>query len=212
MRMPFARVSSRRLSQGRPASGRLTGGRLTGGRLAAGLSAVAGLALGSAAWATTSASAAPGRPASPAAVVPGCAAADLAVWVDQEAGSAAAGTWYYPLEFTNTSGHACSIAGYPGVSATDAAGHQLGDAAARDAVYPGRAVVIPAGGTAHARFGWGAAEVSTSGCKPQTAAELTVYPPGSATSLDTFFDYAACTIGGSHVYLLVSVIRPGTHD
>jgi Protein of unknown function (DUF4232) len=207
MGMPFARNTSRRLSRGRRAAG-----RRTGGRLAAGLSAVVGLALGSAALATTSASAAPARPATSAAAVPGCAAADLAVWVDQEAGSAALGTWYYPLEFTNTSGHACSIEGYPGVSATDAAGRQLGDAAARDAVYPGRTVVIPAGGTAHARFGWGAAEVSTSGCKPETAAELKVYPPGSATARFTFFDLAACTIGGSHVYLSASVIQPGTHD
>jgi hypothetical protein len=207
MGTPFARVTSRRLSQGRPASR-----RLTGGRLAVALSAVIGLVLGSAAWATTSASAAPARPAAPAAAVHGCAAADLAVWVNQEAGDAAAGTWYFPLEFTNTSGHACSIDGYPSVSATDAAGRQLGDPAARDPLYPGRTVVIPAGGTAHALLGWGSAEVSTSGCKPETAAELRVFPPGSAPARFTFFDLGACTIAGSHVYLLVSVIQPGTHD
>jgi hypothetical protein len=187
-------------------SPRIIARRLSRGRLAAGLSAAVLLGVGSAAWATTSASAAP---AAPAATVPGCTAADLAVWVNEEAANGAAGTAYYPLEFTNTSGHACATGGYPGVSATDANGHQLGDAAQRDPVYKGHVVVIPAGGTAHALFGYGAIEVSTSGCKPKTAAQLKVYPPNSKTPINTFFDLPACTIGGSHVYLRVAVIQPG---
>jgi hypothetical protein len=198
MGMPFARITSRRLSQGRPAAG-----RLTGGRLAAGLSVVAGLALGSAAWATTSASAAP------AATIPACTAADLAVWVNQEDAGTTLGTAWFPLEFTNTSGHACQTSGYPGVSATDASGRQLGDAAGREAFFPARVVVIPAGGTVHARLGWDDAEVSTSGCKPETAAELNVYPPNSLTADYAFFDLAVCTTRG-HVDLEVAVVQPGT--
>ena len=189
-------------------SPRIIARRLSRGRLAAGLSAAVLLGVGSAAWATTSASAAP---AAPAAAVPGCTAADLAVWVNEEAANGAAGTAYYPLEFTNTSGHACATGGYPGVSATDASGRQLGDAAVRDGVYLGRMVIIPAGGTAHALLGYGAAEVSTSGCKPRAAAQLKVYPPNSRTAIDAFFDLPACTVGGSHVYLRVAVIQPGTH-
>ena len=180
--------------------------RLTPRRLVLGLTAVA-LGIGSA-LATTSASA---SPSAPAATVPGCTSADLAVWVNQEGGSAAAGTLYYPLEFTNVSGHACATGGYPGVSATGASDRQLGDAAARYPLYAGHVVVIPAGGTAHALLGYGDAEVSTSGCKPTAAAELTVYPPNSSTSVDTFFDLPACTIGGDHVYLRVAVIQPGTN-
>jgi hypothetical protein len=176
--------------------------RFTPRRLGLVLTAVA-LGIGSAAWATTSASAAP------AVTVPGCTAADLAVWVNEQAVSGAAGTAYYPLEFTNTSGHACATGGYPGVAATDASGHQLGDAAARDPVYRGHVWVIPAGGTAHALLGYGAVEVSTSGCKPKTAAQLKVYPPNSRTAIDAFFALPACTIGGSHVYLRVAVIQPG---
>lgn len=193
--------SRRRLSADRPASARLTRGRLL-----AGLSAAVVLGIGSAAWATASAAAS----AAPGATVPRCTAADLAVWVNEEAAQGAAGTAYYPLEFTNTSGHACATGGYPGVSATDASGRQLGAAAARDPVYPGRLVVIPAGGTAHALLGYGAVEVSTSGCKPKTAAQLKVYPPNSFKAIDAFFDLPACTIGGGHVYLRVAVIQPGT--
>lgn len=179
--------------------------KLTKGRMLAGLSAAVALGIGSAALATTSASAAP------SAAVPGCTAADLAVWVNEEAAQGAAGTWYYPLEFTNTSGHACATGGYPGVSATDASGRQLGDAAVRDGVYLGRMVIIPAAGTAHALLGYGAAGVSTSGCKPRAAAQLKVYPPNSRTAIDAFFDLPACTVGGGHVYLRVAVIQPGTH-
>lgn len=182
-------------------------GRLHRGRLAAGLSAVVMLGTGAVAWATTAASAAP---AAAAAAVPGCTAADLAVWVNEEAVNGAAGTAYYPLEFTNTSGHACATGGYPGVSATDARGRQLGAAAARNPVYKGHVVVIPAGGTAHALLAYGAVEVSTSGCKPTTAAQLKVYPPNSFIPINAFFDLPACTIGGSHVYLRVAVIQPGT--
>lgn len=207
MGKPFARIT-RRLTPVRSAPGRLSRGRLSRGRLAVGLSAAVVLGTGSAAWATTTASAAP---AASAAAVPGCTAANLAVWVNEEASNGAAGTAYYPLEFTNTSGHACAIGGYPGVSATDASGHQLGDAAARNPVYRGHVVIIPAGGTAHALLGYGAVEVSTSGCKPKTAAQLKVYPPNSRTAIDTFFSLPACTIGGSHVYLRVAVIQPGTH-
>ncbi|HSZ28856.1 MAG TPA: DUF4232 domain-containing protein [Pseudonocardiaceae bacterium] len=37
-------------------------------------------------------------------------------------GSEAPGTSYYPLEFTNTGGHTCSLSGYPVVSAISRAG------------------------------------------------------------------------------------------
>ena len=181
---------------------------LTSGRVIAGLTCAVALGAGSAVWATSSASAAP---AQPAAIIPMCTASNLAVWVNLEQANAAAGTGYYPLEFTNISGHACGTGGYPGVSATGANGKQLGDAAGRNSIYRAQSVTIPAGGTVHALFSWGSAEVSTSGCKPEVAQELKVYPPNSRTAISTFFDLPACTVGGSHVYLHVSVIVPGTN-
>jgi len=41
-------------------------------------------------------------------------------------GDGAAGSVYYTLQFTNLSGHACTLRGYPGVSAVSLSGHQLG--------------------------------------------------------------------------------------
>jgi hypothetical protein len=167
------------------------------------IASVAGLGIGSAVWATTAASAAP------SSIPPVCTTANLVVWVNVDEGQGAAGTWYYPLEFTNVSNHTCRVWGYPGVSATTATGKQLGDAAARQAVWPGAWVNIGAGGTAHALFGYGAAQVSTSNCKPKTASYLKVYPPNQFGARRAFFDLPSCSTP-HHTYLFVTVIRPGS--
>ncbi len=172
-------------------------------RTMAAFAAVLGLGIGSAVWASTAASAAPAN------IPPVCSTANLVVWVNVDEGQGAAGTWYYPLEFTNISNHTCRVWGYPGVSATDANGKQLGDAAGRQNIWPGAWVNIGAGGTVHALFGYGAAEVSTSGCKPKTATYLKVYPPNQFSARNAFFDFPSCTVK-HHTYLFVSVIRPGT--
>jgi hypothetical protein len=118
-------------------------------RIAAAIGAVLALGVGSAVWATSSASTASATTA-PAAFPPVCTAGDLAVWVGYDASDGAAGTWYYPLEFTNTSGRTCRTWGWAGVSATNANGKQLGNSATRDHLYPAEWVNIPASGTAHA--------------------------------------------------------------
>jgi hypothetical protein len=171
-------------------------------RIAAAIVAAAALGIGSAVWATSSASAAPADP-------PGCTNGQLAAWVNVSGGSGAAGTIYYPLELTNISSHSCTLIGYPGVSADNAKGKQLGDAARRNSVYAARLVTVPAGGTVHVLFGYSDAEVTTSGCKPTTASTLRVYPPNLTRSALTFFSLPVCTVK-NHSYLSVSVVRSGT--
>ena len=100
------------------------------------------------------------------------------MWISPDALNGAAGTFYYPLEFTNHSGHACATGGYPGVSALGANGKQLGLAAARNPVYKGKVVTMRRRHRART-VAYGNAEVSSSGCKPKTAMELRVYPPNS---------------------------------
>jgi Protein of unknown function (DUF4232) len=181
--------------------------RMTIRRTAAAIGAALALGTGSAVWAASAASAAPAAPA----LMPVCTAGDLAVWVNYGASSGAAGTWYYPLEFTNTSNHACRTWGWPGVSATNANVHQLGDAAQRDHLYTPHWVNIGAGATAHALLGYGAVEVQTSGCKPTNASLIKVYAPNQRTADLGFFSLPVCTVGGSHVYLRVAAIQSGTH-
>jgi hypothetical protein len=169
----------------------------------AGISALT-LGIGAVVWATTSASA-----ASPAAAAPNCATSALSVWVDGDQSDGAAGTIAYPLEITNRGGHACTLKGYPGVSATTLSGRQLGDAAGRNPVFKAAVVTIPAGGTAHADLFWSDGEVYTSGCKPTAASLIKVFPPNSKTAKTGFFSLPVCTLT-KHGYLFVSVVRAGS--
>jgi hypothetical protein len=163
------------------------------------------LALGSAAAvaATSVASAAP-------AVTPACTTGNLSVWVDASQSSGAAGTITYPLELTNISGHACTVKGYPGVSAVRANGKQLGDAAVRKPLFNATMVTIPSGGTAHADLFYSDGEVFTSGCKPTTASQIKVFPPNQTAAKFGFFSLHACTVT-RHPYLFITVVRPGPH-
>ena len=56
--------------------------------------------------------------------VKACKAAQTYVWFAL-APNGAAGTIYYPIEFTNT-GATCTLRGFPGVAAVGKTGHQLG--------------------------------------------------------------------------------------
>jgi hypothetical protein len=160
------------------------------------------LGIGAAIWATSSASAAP-------AATPACSSSSLSVWVDASQSSGAAGTIEYALEFTNIAGKACTLFGYPGVSAVNTAGKQLGDAASRNPLFAAKTVTIPAGATAHADLFWSDGEVYTApGCKRVTASLIKVYPPNQKAAKEGFFDLAVCS-AARHPYLQVSVVRSG---
>ncbi len=160
------------------------------------------LGVGAAVWGTPAASAAP-------AATPTCTAADLAVWVNASEPNGAAGTIYYPLEFTNISNRACFVEGYPGVSALGARGQQLGSAADRNPAFKPARVTIPAGGTAHADLGWtDVTNFPASNCKPAAASLIKVYPPNQKGSDLGFVSLEACGAKGD-AYLHTTVIRPG---
>ncbi len=146
---------------------------------------------------------------SPAAV-PACTAGDLGAWVAITQGNGAAGSIYYPLQFTNLSRHACAMRGFPGVSALDRDGHQLGSPAGRDPVVPARTVILAPGATAHTILRWSDAEVTTGpGCHPTFSTfELRVYPPGQYRATYAAFGLEACSRPGP-VYLSVEPVLPG---
>ena len=166
--------------------------------------AVAGLALSTAAFAATSS---PGAAVS----VPKCTASDLGVWVAVDQGNAAAGTVYDPLEFTNLSSHACSLFGYPGVSALDSNGHQLGSPADWGSLAGARSVYLAPGATAHTVLAYHDVAVSTEpGCDPvNSAVDLRIYPPDQRSATDASFTLQACSRPGP-IYLSVEEpIIPG---
>ena len=168
----------------------------------AAVTAVTALGLGAAAWAAPPASAAP------SAVIPRCSSGQLAVWVNIDSANGAAGSIYYNLDFTNTSGTTCHLYGYPGVTAVGSNGGQLGDAAARNSAAPASYVSIPADGSAHAILRYVDVVATSSDCKPVSAAFLKVLPPGDTGARHAFFDLPSCTAKG-YTYLQIERVQPG---
>jgi Protein of unknown function (DUF4232) len=141
------------------------------------------------------------------AAAPSCRTSGLVVWIDTS-GNGAAGSVFYRLELTNQSGHACSLVGYPGVSAVDLRGRQLGSAAGRSPSAR-RVVTLRNGATASAQLQ--IAQVLNypkSVCRPVAAAELRVYPPNQTASKVAPIPFGACSRTGP-VYLHVKTVAPG---
>ena len=142
---------------------------------------------------TTGPTTPPTPPSSPPA--PACSPADLSAAVNSSPGGAAAGSTYYPLNFTNTSKSSCYLYGYPGVSfVTSPPGRQIGEPASRNPAVAPSTVILPPGGTAHVTIQVvDAMNYSKSDCKPVTAHWLKVYPPGQFTALYVKFSSLTCS-------------------
>ncbi len=132
-------------------------------------------------------------PSTPSA--PACSPADLSATVNTSPGGAAAGSTYYPLNFTNTSKSSCYLYGYPGVSfVTGPSGSQIGKPASRNPAVGPSTVILPPGGTAHVTIQVvNALNYSKSDCKPVTAHWLKVFPPGQFTALYVKFSALTCS-------------------
>jgi hypothetical protein len=115
-------------------------------------------------------------------------------------GDGAAGHVYYPLVFTNTSGTACTLRGYPGVSSlTGRHGRRLGKPAAREHGQRVKTVTLKAkGGKATATLDVvNADNFDAHSCRPERAAGLRVYPPGSKKSFYVTQSHRVCTVGNA---------------
>ncbi|HEY6277717.1 MAG TPA: DUF4232 domain-containing protein [Streptosporangiaceae bacterium] len=143
-----------------------------------------------------------------------CATSALKASVDTTKSSGAAGSIYYPLDLTNVSGTACTLAGYPGVAfVSGPAGALMGRAASRNPVQSAAAITLMPGQAAHAML-----QVAEAGnfvpaqCVPVTAHWLQVYPPDQASALFVPFTTQACSARLPHKVgsqLSVSVVQPG---
>lgn len=167
----------------------------------------AALLLGAATAAPILALGAAATPAS--ASTPACTTSGLVVWMNT-AGSGAAGSIYYNLEFTNQSGHACTLLGYPGVSAVNLAGHQLGSAGGRNPTHAAKLITLANQATASSVLQIvEAGNYPSSKCGQTSAAGVLVYPPGQTSAKIVPFPFAACT-GTSPRILAVEPVIKGT--
>jgi hypothetical protein len=151
-----------------------------------------------------------------------CATSGLEAWLGlaQSAGSTSVtgtggrlepdGT-YYTLEFTNVSGRACSLYGYPEVSAyvgQGTGGTQIGSAAARDTSVRPQPVTLAPGQTAHSVL-----RVTSTGtfqptaCAQVTAPELRIMLPDQVRPAFVPIHLPACSKKGPE-FLSVQAIQP----
>ncbi len=160
--------------------------------------------------ATPTASPTPAPPAqsSPPPGPPGCTTAGLTAAIGP--GNAAAGSSYYPIQFTNKGSSACSLYGYPGVSFVTPAGQQVGASATEDPTFPRRLVTLAAGATAHAELRVAdALNYPASACHPVPVHRLKIYPPGQTAALTLDLTSMGCT--NVKVQILgVQTVQPGS--
>jgi hypothetical protein len=114
----------------------------------------------------------------------------------------------YALEFTNVSGTACTLAGYPQVAAYRGDGVPVGPAAARGGSAAASRVLLAPGQTAHAVLDV-AAPVAR--CRPVRASGLSVTAPGAAGAryVKRALTTCAARAARGQSYLLVQAIQPG---
>lgn len=117
----------------------------------------------------------------------------------------------YVVEFTNVSRAACSLRGYPTVSAYGAGQRKLGAAGARDTSAAARLVVLGHGESAASPVAATAPSLPARRCRPVTASGLRVVPPGGNAGRLIQQSLTACSASGrdAPVYLRVRAVQPG---
>ena len=141
-----------------------------------------------------------------------CRPAALRVAVNASQAGVAAGSMYYPVDFTNTASSPCGLYGYPGMSfvtSADGTGRQIGAPAQQNPGFGKVAVRLAAGGEAHA---WlqvtQAGNYPSATCQPVTAHWLRVYAPGETEALYVNQAFSACSSASVRL-LTVMPVRPG---
>lgn len=153
---------------------------------------------------------------------PPCATSGLEAWLGlaQTPGSQTVtagrasfqpGRTYYALEFTNVSARACSLYGYPQVSAyadQRTGGTQIGSVAARDTSVRPQPVTLSPGQTAHAVLRvTSTATFRATACAQVTVPELRVMLPDQVRPAFVPIHLSACSKKGPE-FLSVQAIQP----
>ena len=153
-------------------------------------------------------SSSPGNPGAAAAGTPACATRYLKATVGVAQG--AAGSIYQVIDFTNISGAACTLFGYPGLAlAGGTPVTQIGAAAVRSPTSSPRLVTLAAGKTANAVLQiTHAANYPASRCAPKASTYLQIYPPNQTTPIYLAYKSTGCSASAVNL-LTVGVVQPG---
>jgi hypothetical protein len=127
-------------------------------------------------------------------------------------GNGAAGSTYYPLEFTNASSAACTLFGYPGVSfVTGTGGSQIGTAASRNPAVGSQLITLAPGSTAHATLQVvDAMNYPNAECHLVTAHTMKIFPPNQTAPIYLSFTAPTCSGHAKAVHILgVEAVQSG---
>jgi hypothetical protein len=160
--------------------------------------------------AATQASSPAPAPGPSSAGVAACATSALHVAVPSGSGNAAAGSSYYPIQFSNTSSSPCTLYGYPGVSFVGAVGgSQIGAAATRNSALAAKLISLSPGQTVHATLQVvDAMNYPSGGCGLVTAHWLKIYPPNQTAPL--YVSFTAQTCSKPKTVLSVQTVQTGS--
>jgi len=154
----------------------------------------------------------PSTSPTPAALAPTgplpCLTTDLRLTVG--AGNGAAGTIYYPLDFTNASTSACTMYGYPGVAfVSSPGGSQVGAPAGRGSNTAPALVTLEPGATAHATLAVSDVLIGNNCLHHQVQVNwVQVYPPDQYSALFASLSRPGCA-DKSLVTMNVSTVSSG---
>jgi hypothetical protein len=155
--------------------------------------------------ASTSAAADSGSSSAPAGP-PGCLASALQPQLGASQGTA--GTIYQVVVLTNTSGAACTLYGYPGVSfVTGVGGSQVGKPATKNPAVPKAVVTLAPGAKADLLLAIHDAGAIPN-CQITTVDWLRIYPPGDFGSVYVQYNTQACA-SRSRSLMSVTPVRAG---
>ena len=147
----------------------------------------------------------PTHPSAHAAATPACQTPGLVIWLDTN-GNGTAGSVFYNLQFTNLSGHACALNGFPFIHAIGLSGQLTGRRAAFTSATP-RAVTLTKGATATAVLQLvDVGNFPPSRCKPKTAAGFEVFPPNQTRAKIVPFPFGACSNTNGPVFMRVAPV------
>lgn len=167
--------------------------------------ALAGTAIAAACVGTSiqSASAAGVHPAA----VRECATSNLHAHMGRSDGTA--GAIYTSVNFTNISGSACTLYGFPGVSLSEGSPYtQVGESAGWNSASTKVLVTLAPGATGSAIIKIADAyNFPPSPCDPTSTTHLVVYPPNNTVPIH--LSYPAVTCAGPVVTMLANAVQPG---
>ncbi|MBS1878685.1 MAG: DUF4232 domain-containing protein, partial [Actinobacteria bacterium] len=122
-----------------------------------------------------------------------CKTANLVIWLQNGNGNGTAGSVYYKLRLTNAGSAACTVTGFPQVTAVNLKGQTLGKAAKRETNLKASPVTIAPGNSASFQVRVvEAGNFPASQCHPTLAAGWRVVPPGGGGAKVVPFPFETC--------------------